>query len=227
MKTTKQLLQIFLAGALLITVSSCTKIKDDNVAPPIAALNIINAMPDAPAVTYYADQNRIGYDLFAYTQQTQYLNAYAGKRIIGVYDGQTKKKSDTVTMKASRFYSLFVSGQWVAPEYVLLEDSLTRPAAGKATIRFVNMSIGAPSLDLAIADSTVVSGRVYKQNSAFVPVTAGKSYQFVIREHGSAQAKITLPAQTLDQGRIYTIWARGIYTQTGNQGPAGSIIVNY
>jgi len=226
MKTTKQILQLVCAGALALAVAGCTKTHVDPP-PAIAALNIINASPDAPGVTFYADQNRINYDVFAYTQQTQYLNAIAGTRVISAYEGQTNKLSDTVALKPGRFYSLFLSGQWQTPEFVLLEDSLARPDAGQARVRFVNMSVGSPALDLGFADSTVVSNRTYKQNSGFVSIKANKSYQFVIREHGSAQAKVTLPAQTLGEGRIYTVWARGIYSQPGDNGVGGGIILNY
>lgn len=226
MKQTKQLLQILFAGTLLLATAGCTKTHNDP-APPIAAVNIINASPDAPAVGFYADQNRIGYDTYTYTEQTDYLNAYAGKREIAAYEGQTKKITDSITMKEGRFYSLFLTGQYQTAQFVLLEDSLSKPDAGKAHIRFLNMSVGAPALDLGFGDSTVVSSRVYKQNAGFIALKAGKSYQFVIREHSSGQTKVTLPAQTLAEGRIYTIWARGIYTQTGEKGPAGSIILNY
>lgn len=226
MKPIKHLHQILAAGALLLAVAGCTKTHNDP-APPVSALNIINASPDAPSVTFYADQNRITLDPLVYTDETQYLNAYSGSRIISAYEMQTKKVSDTITLKQGRFYSLFLAGQWQNPEFVLLEDSLSKPAAGKANIRFLNMSVGAPALDLGFADSTIVSGRTYKQNAGFIAVSANKSYQFVIREHGSGTVKVTLPAQTLDEGRIYTVWARGIYTQTGDKGPNGSIIRNY
>ncbi|GAA4087274.1 DUF4397 domain-containing protein [Mucilaginibacter panaciglaebae] len=228
MKHFKRLQHILFAGLVLITAASCTKTHEEP-APIISGLAFIAASPDAPGVTLFVDQNRVNYDSVRYSAQSDYLNAYSGNRQVSAYQGLTKKVSADITLKQGKFYSLFLTGRWQNAEFVLLEDSLAKPETGKANIRFLNMSVGAPSLDLGLDNgTTLVSGRNYKQNSGFIAVDGNKAYKFVIREHGATQAKATLTAATLKAGHIYTIWAKGIYTASDTTtGPGGKIMENY
>ena len=49
----------------------------------------------------------------------------------------------------------------------------------------------------------------------------------VCKGSDSTVAKVTLPQTTLAAGRSYTIWAKGIYTDTGLTGLGGEIMRNY
>lgn len=215
------------AGQIIFAVTSCTK-NYSEPAPSISSLSFINASPDGPSVTLYMDQNQVNNDLFGYTDHIDYLNVYSGNRNVYAYEGSDKKVSGSITLGPQKIYSLFLAGRWASAEFVLLEDSLAKPDAGKAAIRFINMSVDAPSLDLGLNDgSTLISGRTYKQNSGFTAIDGDKKYTFVIREHGATANKVTLSEVTLDAGHIYTVWANGIYTDTGTNGSGGAIIKNY
>jgi hypothetical protein len=227
MKQFKRLQHILFAGLILVTAGSCTKTHEEP-APIISGLAFIAASPDAPGVALFVDQNRVNYDSVRYADQSDYLNAYSGNRQVSAYQRSTKKVSANITLKQGKFYSLFLAGKWQNAEFVLLDDSLAKPETGKANIRFLNMSVGAPSLDLGLDNgTTLVSGRDYKQNGGFIAVDGNKAYKFVIREHGATQVKVTLPATSLQAGHIYTIWAKGIYTATDTTGPGGEVMENY
>ena len=200
----------------------------DEPVPAISGLALIHASPDAPAVNLFIGQNMVNNDIFSYGDRIDYVNAYSGTRDVAAYVGSDKKVSGKVTLEQGKMYSLFLAGQWANAEFVLLEDSLFQPDAGKANIRFLNMSPEAPALDLGLDDgTTLISNKEYKQNSGFIAVNGNTQYNFVIREHGSTADKVSLPAVTLQSGHIYTIWAKGIYTETGTKGPDGEIPRNY
>jgi hypothetical protein len=233
MKSLKLYAKMAFACSVIFALTSCSK-DHEAPAPRISGVAFVQASPDAPSVSFYIDQNQVNPQPFLYGSSSGgYLNAYSGNRNVYAYQygsqqGTDKKITGSVTLESQKLYSIFLTGKWANAEFVLLEDSLAKPDAGKATLRFVNMSVGAPSLDLGLNDgTTVVSGRIYKQNSGFIPITGDKKYTFVIREHGATVAKITLPETTIAAGRVYTIWAKGIYTGTGATGPGAAIIANY
>jgi hypothetical protein len=227
MRHFKRLQHILFTGLVLITAAGCTK-THDQPAPIISALSFIDASPDAPGIVFYVDQNRVNYDSVHYSDQSNYLNTYSGNRQVSAYQDTTKKVTSSITLKQGKFYSLFLVGKWQNAEFVLLDDSLATPDVGKANVRFLNMSVGAPLLDLGLDNgSTLVSSRAYKQNGGFIEMDGNKAYKFVIREHGTTQVKVSLPATTLKSGHIYTIWAKGLYTATDTTGPGAKVMENY
>jgi hypothetical protein len=232
MKSLSLLKSVALGALLIVLAAGCRR---DYVRPHgyygnnyyISGLLFVNASPDAPGVNLYLNENRVN-GLYGYTDNSQYFNAYSGTRAAHIYEGGTKKFSSDIVLKDNRYYSLFLAGRFATPELVFLEDSLKMPASGKTHIRFVNMSLDAPSLDLGLADgTTLVSGRTYKQNSAYIPVDGDTQYTFVIRENGATTAKVTLPATTLARGRSYTIWVKGAYNDSGLTGVGAEIMRNY
>jgi hypothetical protein len=226
MKHLKLFPKLLIAGLFLLAATGCLK-NNDQPAPPVSGVTFVHASPDGPGVSFLVGQNQVTDQLFSYTGHAGYFNVYSGSRQISAYT-KDKTVSGTINLEQGKFYSVYLSGSWQTAAFVLLEDSLSQPNPGKAAVRFLNMSVGAPVLDLGQADgTTLIGGKAYQQNSGFIAVDGDKSYNFVIREHGSAQVKVTLPAMSLDAGHIYTIWAKGIYTSTGTDGPGGEFIENY
>jgi hypothetical protein len=221
-------LKLFIAAALLIlTAASCSKTTYDPP-PAIAAVSFYNASPDAPPLSLYLNTNKIQNDSVAYKGGIDYVNAYPGNREVSAYRNGTKAITKSITFDEGKFYSVFLTGNYSTAEFVAIQDSLIAPPAGKATIRFVNMGVGAPELDLVLSDGTkIVNGRAYKQNSAFAPIDGDKQYSFVIREHGASVDKVVLPSVNIIAGHNYTIWARGIYTATDGAAIGANIVRNY
>ena len=213
-----------LAGLLL---TGCAKIENSDPVP-ISNLAVYHTSPDAPKVGFRLNTSILNVDSAAYGTYGYYLNASPGTRDLAVYQGSVKKINAAINLNNGAIYSAYLTGSWANPELVVLEDSLTNPASGKANIRFVNMSVGAPSLDLATNTGTVlVSGREYKKNSKFTGIDGNQSYNFTIRVHGTTVDKVLLPSVVIQSGRIYTIVAKGFYTGTGNAGLSGDVLTNY
>jgi hypothetical protein len=221
-------LKLFIVAALLIlTAASCTKTTYDPP-PAIAAVSFYNASPGAPPLSIYLNTNKIQNDSLLYKSSIDYVNAYPGNREVSAYRNGTKAITKAITFDEGKFYSVFLTGNYSTAEFVSLQDSLIAPPSGKATIRFVNMSVGAPTLDLALSNgTTVINGRAYKQNSAFAPIDGDQQYNFVIREHGTTVDKVVLPSVNILAGHNYTIWARGVYTATDGTAVGANIVRNY
>jgi len=225
--TMKHLKLLIATGLTVLIAAGCKKTTIDQ--PQVfAAIGFFGASPDAPPLSIYLNNNKLDDDSLDYKGSIFYVNAYSGNREIVGYKNGVKKVSQTVKLEDGKIYSCFLTGNYSNAEFALLEDSLKTPLSGKAVIRFVNMSVGAPSLDLGLNDgTTVVSGRTYKANSGFIAITGDKQYSFVVREHGSTVNKVIVPSVTLLAGHDYTIWTRGIYTATDGAALAADVVLNY
>jgi len=123
--------------------------------------------------------------------------------------------SDSVRLSPNIAYSLFLVNTTAAPGIFLLTDSISHPAAGKAAVRFVNVSPDAPAVDLAVKDSAAfIVNKAFKGFSSFMPKDGNKSYTFEVRQHGTNTVLATLSNVTLNSGLIYTIWFHGLASTT-------------
>jgi hypothetical protein len=125
-----------------------------------------------------------------------------------------------------KFYSLYLSGPYNAAtkstDAFILEDAMPAFDYANANVRFVNAIANTPNPMVLWAKSTTVGDSVaiggtagigYKGATAFVPIR-GDAYDLVVRYPGSNTAVITLAAQSLSTGRVYTISSRGDITIT-------------
>lgn len=203
---------------LAAALSSCVKDhSDDIVTTPSAALSIVNAYPSSTALDLNLDNNHVNTSPLAYNTGLDYFAVYTGKRTAIFYNTGTTNvvKSDTMTFKADNYYTLYIANT-AHPDYLLTRDTLTRPATNMATVRLVNVSPDAPALDLVISGgATVVTKKTYLTYSSFIPVTAGTSITFQIRQNGTSNVLATVAAVTLRAGSVYTVWVHGLVAGTG------------
>jgi len=203
---------------LAVSLTSCLKKHDEVAQPPVALISAINASPDAQPVDFYLDQNRANYNSIASGASLDYIRAFAGKRnaTFNVNSTQQKIKTDTVTLKENQIYSLFLCNVVATPDYLLTRDTIVQPAAGKATVRFVNVSPDVPSATLAIQGGDVLAqNKAYRTYSSFVPVQGNTTYTFEIRQGTTSTVLTTLPNISLRSGSVYTIWIQGLAAGTG------------
>ncbi len=226
MQYSKISIKAILVMLVAITFASCGK--DDVVTPKISALSVVNAAAGSPALNVFIGENKVSTDLFTFGKDISYLNAYSGEREVSFYQGTDKKTSGKFNLKDGKFYSLFLAGKWPETELVLLQDSLTQPATGKAHIRFVNMGKDAGELNLGLTNgSTLITQKAYKAGSDFIAVNGNTAYTFVIRKHSALADTVSIPAVTLEAGRSYTIWAKGLKAEAGADALGLAVIKNY
>ncbi|RKR83441.1 uncharacterized protein DUF4397 [Mucilaginibacter gracilis] len=209
---------------LAASLSSCVKDHDyynsnNSVdVTPAALISVIDASPDAPSLDFYLDANKANRSPIVYNDGLDYLAAYIGKRTATFYSAGTKTvvKSDTITLNANRYYTLYLANLASKPDYLLTRDTLVQPAAGMATIRLVNVSPDAPALDLGIRSGALLaSNKTYRTYSSFVSIAAGTNYTVEVRQHSNSAVLSSLINIKLNAGSVYTIWAHGLIAGTG------------
>lgn len=204
---------------LAVLFSSCLKNHDNDIIPqqPVALVSVIAASPDAPALDFFLDNNRVNTYPLTYGNGLDYFRAYPGKRTAIFYNAGTNTvvKSDTMTLKANNYYSLYLANKVSTPDYLLITDSLKNPGSGMASIRLVNVSTDAPAVDLGIKGGALIaSNKSYKGYSSFIPVTGNTAYTLEVRQAGTATVLASLSNITLHTGSVYTVWLHGLASAT-------------
>jgi hypothetical protein len=207
---------------LVASLSSCVKDRNTYIVgpgpnnQPAAYLSVTNASPDSQPLDFFLNNNQVT-SYLSYGQGIDYIRAYTGKRLAIFYAHNSSQKilTDTITLNANVYYSLFLANSVSKPDAILLTDSLSKPASGMATIRFVNVSATTPAVDLGIHGGAVLAtNKAYKAYSSFVPVAGNTSYTLEVRPTGTSNVLVSLSNITLRSGSVYTVWLHGVAAAT-------------
>jgi hypothetical protein len=221
-----------------------------------ASVKFYNFSMGAPGVNFFANDvqlTALRSDSGAATKSgTTYGNVAAGGLYSAVPAGQVSftGRIGTVTdagvtiatvptpLADGKFYSLYLSGPYNAAtkstDAFIIEDAMPAFDYANANVRFVNAIANTPNPMVLWAKSTTVGDSVaiggtagigYKGATAFVPIR-GDAYDLVVRYPGSNTAVITLAAQSLSSGRVYTISSRGDVTITSTTAANRPILNN-
>jgi hypothetical protein len=196
---------------------------------PFALTNVlaVHASPDAPAVDLLVDNIVRGTGL-AYPNNTGYLNPLAGTRNIKINVSGTATSVIDANLRVlpGASYSVFAVDAVANISPLVLNDDLTAPAAGNAHVRFVHLSPDAQAVDITLTDGTVVFGnRSFKEFTPFTPLGAG-TYNLEVRLAGTTTTVLPLPGIVLEDGKIYTVFARGFVNGSAGQELGAQIIVH-
>ena len=213
-----------IAAALTFSVFSlglvsCSKM-DNNYEPiQVSGLNIIQASPTTELLDVYVDNTRAnGNTDFEFGNKIGYLSAFSGNRVFNVTkkNNLTSLKSLQHNLAPNLGYSLFVVNKLENIELLILDDNLEKPAAGKAKIRFVNLSPDGGSLSLNVngAATDLATNKAFKEFSTFEAVDATESTTLNIKNATTGAVETTLTNVKLEDGKIYTVYAKGLKATT-------------
>lgn len=223
----KTLLAAVTVSAVLV---SCSKDKIDYTPQPISIMGVIHASPTTEKLDFYVGETKANRDDFAYTNKINYLQIYSGDR-----DVKITKKGSTATVLTEKLklvdqmaYSLFIIDTFDKAKFLLVKDSVTVAGAGKAKLRFINLSPDAPALNLSIVgkDAPVVTNKLFKEYSNFESIDAGDKVTFKIKNNAGVEVA-TLVDQKIEQGKIYTIWVKGLKSATTDEMKVGAVIYSH
>ena len=222
------LLKLFSVVIVSSVLLACEK--DDDAKTKVM---VIHASPNAPNVDVRVN-NAIAFSNLPFPENTAYTSINAGSTNIKVSPtGTTTYVIDaTTTLAENKNYSVFAIDSVSKIKLAAVEDNLAAPAAGKAHVRFFHFSPNAPAVDIAVTGGPVLfANRTFNDQStnnaviAFTPVNAG-TYNLEVRPAGSTTVVLALPNITLEAGKIYTVFAKGLLGEGGTKALGAKIIVN-
>lgn len=234
MKKMRYLVFALVAFVMSASIYGCSEDESNPMTPAssTAKVMVTHTSPDAPGVDLLVDGTVAGTNL-VFPNSTSYLNVNSGTRNIkvNVTGTSTTVINADVPFEKDKSYSVFAVDSVSKLTAIVTNDDLSAPASGKSHIRFLHLSPNAPAVDVAVTGGPVLfSNRTFNKSvtsteMAFTPVDAG-TYNLEVRLAGTSTVVLSLPNITLENGKIYTVFAKGFVGGTGMQALGAQIIVN-
>lgn len=200
---------ILLLTSFSLSLSSCVKGTSES---NLALLSFIHASPGLPPIDIFIGGTRINGDsIIAYNDTIPYRFVNSG-----ILNVTVKKNISSITyisknleIGSGQYYSFFIAGKPDSATYVAIQDNMTKPAAGKAKLRFINLIPDSKPLDIRINEgSSLFTGQAFKSYTDFASIDPG-TYNLQVFEQGNS-TPIAEKQVIVDEGKFFTVWARGM-----------------
>lgn len=221
----KTLIAALTVSAVMV---SCSKDRTDYTPQPVSVMGVIHASPTTEKLDFYVGDAKANRDDFAYTNKLDYLPIYSGERQVKITKkgSSTSILSGTVSLKDQMAYSLFIIDTFDKVKFLLVKDSVTLPASGKAKVRFINLSPDAGAVDISIVgkDTPLATNKLFKEYSNFESIDAADKVTFKIKDKATGAEIAALTDQKIESGKAYTIWVKGLKAATTEEMKLGAAI---
>ena len=229
-KPSRIYMTIILAGLTLFSLSSCLKdTNKGNQDALISGLTVINGATDAPSVDFTLNRSLVPPGNVSFGYRIRYFGVYPGDYSASFYKYGTNSnpiQTQNITLEKSKYYSLFLAGTKENLTTLFIEDDLTLPAEGKATLRFLNLSPNAGILDFSMENEVkFASQKEFKAYTEFKVVSPG---EYSASFKSSTGELVNFPfTLKLEAGKVYTVWARGLVgSEIEKQGFEDGLIIH-
>lgn len=214
--------------AFVVLISSC---KDDDPAEGQAQVMIVNSASGSAAQDFYLDNVKVNSQAVAYSENSGYISTQSGDDRKAEFrnTGSTAVNwTSNVDINAGEKYTFFftTSSNSSNSNGLVLKDDTAAPSSGKAKVRFVNLAQGYLTANLLITGGAAwASNTVFGTASDFMNVDPG-TYSLQTNFSSNITSTANLGNFTLQAGKIYTIYTRGVLSGTASSAVAASIIVH-
>ncbi|BAU53106.1 DUF4397 domain-containing protein [Mucilaginibacter gotjawali] len=225
-------LVIFACVAFLVfVISSCGK--SGNASPK--GLNIqyeiLNLSPDMMPVSLFIDNKQVNSAPYIFGVRQGYFyvpSTDVPYQIRSVQYSGTTYLTRTDSLKAGAKYSLFIVGSRGdgSDTTIFTVDTSGTPTPGRGKIRFVDASpSGTGGLDVLANDTPLFSGVAYQKISKYIELPVG-NYDLKIQPTGTTTVIKELTPVTIQDGRLYTLYAYGYTSRADTAAFNAATIVN-
>lgn len=179
---------------------------------PKAFVRILHAIPDAPAVDIYANNNPLVKNL-KYKEFTEYLDVPPGMYNIKVYPAGTMSTAliDTnLNLSSETISTVAAIGRANHIQLLPINDPILPRDPSKTYVRFAHISPNTPAVDITLPDGTVIFEDVeFKEVTEYAAIAPGR-YTLQARPTGTSDVALTVPNILLKSNKFYTVYAVGL-----------------
>ncbi len=227
------LTMIFLMVTMVIItamLTSCGKDSANSSTGLNTQLNIINLSPDVyPLDLYIAlrKQNTTPYR-YAVPSGYFYLSSLATPLQL-----RTTTATPTIifekntALSTNLKYTVFITGlvSENTRDSIFVADTAAAPAAGRGKLRFINASARTVNVDVYANGTPAFLSQGIKAVTSYLELPAGV-YDLKVYAANSTTVLSDLPNTTIQDGRLYTLYAYGVVGRTDSAAFASGLIVN-
>ncbi|MBC8076345.1 MAG: DUF4397 domain-containing protein, partial [Chloroflexales bacterium] len=200
--------------ALLLALS----VQSSFAAPAPASVRFVHASPDTPAVDVFIDGALVLSNV-KYFAASSSLSVPAGQHTLQVAPtGQGRDEAvvnDTIDLIRGRAYTLAATGKLENIKALALLDEQPKNLNGKAWVRVINATVGAPAIDvrLANAEAPLLTDQGFRTVD-YLRVDPA-TYTFEVAPAGTDQAFAISSPLRFEPGWNYTVITTGLYNTSG------------
>jgi hypothetical protein len=205
---------ILLSAATIMIFSSC----DDNKVDPFGSANlkVVNAAPNSGSQKFIMANIPFISNLGYLDHSVSYLKVTSGNNLITEYRDNSNYDlyaSEKLNLDDEKTYTVYLTGESQNEAKIrMYQDDLSEPASGKAKVKFIHLSGGAPSMiDLSDVNGNLTTSLGQYNQSSYVEINAGSH---LIKAHAAGQSETvaTLESTEFLAGKIYTVYLLGSTT---------------
>ncbi|GAC1549717.1 MAG: hypothetical protein NVS3B13_01700 [Mucilaginibacter sp.] len=227
-------LSLLIAGLLLTTmIISCGKQSSNSPLGLNIQYQVLNLSPDLFPVNLFVNAQSVNAinNPFVYNINHGYFyvpaidTPYQFRTALS--SGATLFSRDDI-LKSGLKYTLFIIGDNKdhSVTQIFTVDSASAPAIGRGKLRFVNASPTATGgLDVTANGTPAFSKIPYKTVSKFIELPIG-NYDIQVKATGSSNILKDLPAVTIQDGRLYTLYSYGYTTRVDSAAFNAAVLTN-
>jgi len=222
---------ILSGGWLSMSLTSCGKSTTGNAELINIQYQVINLSPDLYPVNLFINFNQVNTSPYIFDVPQGYFYVPSVDTPFQIRSalnsGTTLLHRDDILTPGAK-YTLYLIGDYsLGTDTTLLTvDTAVSPPAGRGALRFVNVSPTAiGGLDVYANGTRAFSSLVYKQVSKYISLPAG-NYDLQIDATGTTTILNEQPAVTIQNGRLYTLYAYGYTSRADSAAFATQVTTN-
>lgn len=204
-------------GIMIIPfIASCGKAGEVSAAGSNIQMQVINLSPDLLPVNLYVGYIRQTTNSFSYPTPSGYFSLTNIDTPIQIKSYSSAVSTEVLlslntALKPNLKYTLFITGLRANKSVtsIFTVDTTVTSVVGRGKVRFVNASPNSSALDITANNVMAFANQPYKNVSKFIDVPPG-TYEFKIMPSGTNTVISDLPNITIADGKIYTLYCRGI-----------------
>jgi len=179
--------------------------------PNYSYIRVFHASPNSPAIDLYID-DKIAIRNLSYRGFSTYLRTAPGNYNIKVFEtGQNVNPVINTRLDVPGRSIITVAAIGALPNISLLpilEPTFSRNPS-QAYIRFSQLSLNSPNLDLVEPSGKIFSNVAYKQTTDYIPINPG-IHTFNINTSSNNERVLHVPNIRLMPNKIYTLYTIGL-----------------
>jgi Domain of unknown function (DUF4397) len=219
-----------LLSLVIIILASCRKDSSPSVNSGYSGLTLVHASPGSIAYDVKLNGRRLNQNAFTYGNYYNYGFVPSGKAVFSItYAGTNMVAArDSLSLKPYNAYSLYITDISSRVSLLFTKDDLSAPAPGKAKLRFINLNPVTGALNLNYLGDTIplFTYIPFKSNTEFIQVKPATGIGFAIADSTGKNILATSAKYRIDEGRIYTVVAKGGKSATDTTSAAIGVIIN-
>ncbi|HEY2580360.1 MAG TPA: DUF4397 domain-containing protein [Mucilaginibacter sp.] len=223
---------LFIAMVLIIPIIfSCSKSGNASASGTNVQYHVLNLSPDLSPVNLFIDFKQANASPFVFNIDQGYFyvpSVDLPYQFRSALVGGTVLFERSDSLKAGLKYTLFIIGNQgnSSVKQIFTVDTASLPAVGRGKLRFVNASpTGTSGLDVFANGTQAFSNVLYTNYSKFIELPAG-NYDIQINTTGASNVLKDLNPVTIQDGRIYTLYAFGYSNRVDTAAFNAAVITN-